>query len=296
MVKMKRVLSIALFAFCVMGLPEPEYADGRDPDVHFVATPQAVVLEMLKVAKVTSQDVVYDLGCGDGRTVITAAKLFGARGVGVDIDPERIKESTENAAKAGVTDRVRFVLGDLFTMDMSEATVVFLYLLPDLNEQLKPKLLRELKPGSRVISHEFDMGNWKPDDSGMVRNVEIYYSPKDPSKKDTLFYYWVVPADASGSWRFSLPASRSKRNYTLHVIQQYQEISGSVNAGGREVPIDDAGLTGDQLSFTLKEEIDGKKRVIHFDGRVREDVIEGTAQVQSGTSAATRKWTARRNQ
>jgi SAM-dependent methyltransferase len=291
---MKRALSVALFAFCVMGLPGPECADGRDPDVHFVATPQAVVLEMLKVAKVTSQDVVYDLGCGDGRTVITAAKLFGARGVGVDIDPERIKESTENAVKAGVTDRVRFVLGDLFTMDMSEATVVFLYLLPDLNEQLKPKLLRELKPGSRVISHEFDMGSWKPDDSGLVRNVEIYYSPKDPSKKDTLFYYWVVPADASGSWRFSLPASRGKRNYTLRVVQQYQELSGSVNAGGWEVPIDDAGLTGDQLSFTLKEDIDGKRHVIRFDGRIREDTIEGTAQVQGGTSAVTRKWTARR--
>lgn len=138
-------------------------APPRTPDVPFVPTSQELVVQMLKLANVTKDDVVYDLGCGDGRIVITAAKDFGAHAVGVDINPERIKEANENARKAGVTDRVKFVEGDLFTADIHPATVMTLYLLPNVNMKLRPRLWKELKPGTRVVSHSFDMEDWAPD-------------------------------------------------------------------------------------------------------------------------------------
>lgn len=162
-------------------------AQQRKPDVHYVPTPEEVVEKMLELANVGKDDVVYDLGCGDGRIVITAAKKYGARGVGVDIDPERIKESNENAQKAGVADRVKFLQQDLFEIDFSEATVVTLYLLPALNLKLRPKLLRDLKPGSRVVSHAFDMGDWKPD--------KVVTVPGDiDSELERTVYFWIVPA------------------------------------------------------------------------------------------------------
>jgi SAM-dependent methyltransferase len=151
-------------------------APARTPDVIFVPTPEEVVDAMLKVANVTSRDVVYDLGCGDGRIVITAAKKYGARGVGIDIDPQRIAEATANAKKEGVTDRVSFRQADLFTSDIGEATVVTLYLLPSLNLKLLPKLMKELKPGTRVVSHAFDMGDeWPPEQTLDVDGRKVYY-------------------------------------------------------------------------------------------------------------------------
>jgi cyclopropane fatty-acyl-phospholipid synthase-like methyltransferase len=141
----------------------------REPDVQYVPTPQAVVNEMLKVTKVTKDDVVYDLGSGDGRILITAAKTYGARGVGFDIDPDRVREANENAVKAGVDKRVRFIQGDLFEADLKEATVVTLYLLQSLNMKLRPKLFAELKPGTRIVSHDFDMGDWKPEQTLKVQ-------------------------------------------------------------------------------------------------------------------------------
>lgn len=132
-------------------------------DVPYVPTPNKIVTEMLNAAGVTKNDVVYDLGCGDGRIVIAAAKEFGARGVGVDINPERIKEAEENARKAGVADRVKFVEGDLFQADIKDASVVTLYLMTHVNRKLRPKLWRDLKPGTRVVSQTFAMGDWKPD-------------------------------------------------------------------------------------------------------------------------------------
>jgi len=145
------------------------------PDVLFVPTPQPVVEAMLDLAKVTSADVVYDLGSGDGRIVITAAKKYGARGVGVEIDRALVKQATANAAAAGVSDRVRFVEGNIFNADLSDATVVTLYLLQSLNERLRPKLVRELKPGSRVVSHVFNMGpEWPPAQSLRVEGRPVY--------------------------------------------------------------------------------------------------------------------------
>jgi SAM-dependent methyltransferase len=146
----------------------------RLPDVIYVATPLDVVDAMLKVANVKPTDVVYDLGCGDGRIVITAAQEYGARGVGVDIDPQRIKEATANAQLAGVSDKVRFIQADLFEATISEATVVTLYLLPSLNEKLRPKLMNELKPGTRVVSHAFEIGDWKPEKELNVNGRRVY--------------------------------------------------------------------------------------------------------------------------
>jgi SAM-dependent methyltransferase len=151
-------------------------APARAPDVIFVPTPEEVVDAMLKVANVTARDVVYDLGCGDGRIVIAAAKKYGARGVGIDIDPQRIAEATANARNEGVTDRVTFRQADLFTSDIGEATVVTLYLLPSLNLKLLPKLMKELKPGTRVVSHAFDMGDeWPPEQTLDVDGRKVYY-------------------------------------------------------------------------------------------------------------------------
>lgn len=155
----------------------------RDPDVIYVPTPEDVVDEMLKLANVHKGDIVYDLGCGDGRTVIAAAKKYGVRAVGIDINPQRIKESRENATKAGVTDLVTFRLGDLFEADIKEATVVTLYLLQSLNVKLRPKLWKELKPGTRIVSHDFDMGDWKPE--------------KEVQLDEHTIYFWTIPAQAA---------------------------------------------------------------------------------------------------
>jgi len=146
----------------------------RGPDVVFVPTPNDVVDKMLELAAVQPDDVVYDLGCGDGRIVIAAAQRYHARGVGIDIDPQRIAEATANARKAGVADRVRFVEGDLFEADIREATVVTLYLLTRLNAKLKPRLLQELKPGTRIVSHAFDMGDWEPERKEFVGATAVY--------------------------------------------------------------------------------------------------------------------------
>jgi len=146
----------------------------RGPDVIFVPTPNEVVATMLRMAAITKKDTVYDLGCGDGRIVITAAQRYGARGVGIDIDPERVAEATENVAKAGVADRVKIIRGDLFEADISAATVVTLYLLTDLNLKLRPKLLRDLKPGTRVVSHAFAMGDWAPERTAEVSGTTVY--------------------------------------------------------------------------------------------------------------------------
>jgi len=146
----------------------------RTPDVIYVPTGFDVVVQMLKLAEVTSRDIVYDLGCGDGRFVVTAARQFGARGVGIDIDPERIREARELSARTGADDKVRFIQGDLFETDISEATVVTLYLLTRLNLKLRPKLMRELKPGTRIVSHAFDMGDWKPEKTESAGSSSIY--------------------------------------------------------------------------------------------------------------------------
>lgn len=177
---MKKRPFLGLLAFSpTLALPLLPVRTAHARDVPFVPTPDNVVQAMLKHAKVTSNDVIYDLGSGDGRIVISAVKASGARGVGIDIDPERIKEANENAKAAGVTDRVKFIEQDLFEADISKATVVTLYLLPAINLKLRPKLLKELKPGTRIVSHNYHMGDWKPQAQETIDHHTVYF--------------WVVP-------------------------------------------------------------------------------------------------------
>ena len=175
----------------------PAQKELRSPDVIYVPTPNEVVEAMLKVAKVGAGDVLYDLGSGDGRIPITAAQKHGIkRGVGIDINPERIKEANENLARAGVGDRVKFVNADLFESDFRDATVITLYLLPSLNLKLLPKLLNETKPGTRIVSHAFDMGSWKPEQALKVEGRDVFF--------------WTIPARGTPAYEAAMAAAKGK--------------------------------------------------------------------------------------
>ena len=244
-------------------------AAARQPDVHFVPTDTTKVREMLTAAEVSANDLVYDLGCGDGRFVITAVKRYKARGVCVDIDPVRIKESKSNADTAGVRKRIEFVEGDLFEQDLSKATVVTLYLLPSLNVRLRPKLFRELRPGTRIVSNAFDMGDWKADRTLNVKTV---------SGMQSYAYLWILPADVSGQWRLTTEGGSAKE-YTLDVKQKYQEVSGTASAGGSATPLANFSVRGDQVSFTLGIESDRAE----YTGKVTGDKARGTAKGKGGS-------------
>jgi SAM-dependent methyltransferase len=227
-------------------------------DVPFVPTNEKTIEEMLRMCDVTATDVVYDLGCGDGRIAIMAAKQFGATAVGIDIDPQRIKESKANAAKAGVQDKVQFIQKDIFEADFSKATVVTLYLLSTINLKLRPKLFEQLRPGTRIVSHDFSMDDWEPD---KVRRVG-----------GDIIYQWVVPADAGGVWGWN--DGKSGERYTLRISQRFQKVQGTWNGGNRTAPIQDAVLTGDALSFTVNRP-DGDLRV---QAKVAGDLLQGTIE------------------
>jgi SAM-dependent methyltransferase len=246
-------------------------APARAPDVHFVPTDTTKVREMLTAAGVGSKDLVYDLGCGDGRIVIMAVKKYGARGVCVDIDPVRIKESKSNADTAGVTKRIEFILGDLFQQDLSTASVVTLYLLPSLNERLRPKLFKELRPGTRIVSNAFDMGAWKAD---RTLNIKTF------SGMQSYAYLWILPADVSGEWRLESEGGSGK-TYTLDLKQKYQEVSGTAASGGKATPLSSVSVKGDQLSFVLGDGAGGGQGVT-FTGRVKGDRASGTAKGTDG--------------
>ena len=274
-----RALAVAtlIACLCTAAVVSQQHAPKRTPDVIFVPTPQEVVDVMLQMAQVDKNDVVYDLGCGDGRLVITAAKKFGARGVGIDIDPQRIQESTDNARNAGVTDKVKFLEADLFETDISPATVVTLYLLPELNRRLQPKLLASLKPGTPIVSHDFDMGDWKPDEQREVTG---------PSRTHKV-YLWHVPAKAAGVWRWK----QGGTDYALRLRQEHQRIEGKITIGSRELYIHEARLSGDKLSFRVEPhpEID----LMTFAGRINGDRITGT-WTRQGRSRSTLAWKAER--
>jgi len=175
---MNAAAAVSLLAACLLAAPQT--SPKRPLDVPYVHTPNLVVEGMLKLAGVTKDDVIYDLGCGDGRIVITAARLYGARGVGIDIDPDRVAEARANAAKEGVENLVKFEQKDLFEADIHDANVVMIYLLPSVNRKLRPKILKDLKPGTRIVSNTFDMGDWKPDKEDHVDGRHLYF--------------WSVPA------------------------------------------------------------------------------------------------------
>jgi SAM-dependent methyltransferase len=247
-------------------------APARTPDVHFVPTDTTKVREMLTAARVDSKDLVYDLGCGDGRIVIAAVKTYGARGVCVDIDPVRIKESRNNADTAGVTRRIEFVEGDLFEQDLSKATVVTLYLLPSLNERLRPKLFKELRPGTRIVSNAFDMGAWKAD-----RTLTI----KTFSGMQSYAYLWILPADVSGKWRLEPEGGSATKEYTLDLEQKFQEVSGTASSGGKATPLSNISVKGDQLSFMLSGGA-AEGTGVTFTGRVNGDRATGTTKGKDG--------------
>ncbi|HET8624094.1 MAG TPA: class I SAM-dependent methyltransferase [Gemmatimonadales bacterium] len=247
----------------------------RSPDVPFVPTQTELVRSMLDVVKVDSTDVVYDLGCGDGRIVITAVKRYGAkRGVCVDIDPKRIEEARHNADTAGVTERITFTTADLFQTDLAEATVVTLYLLPLINERLRPKLFRELKPGTRVVSNSFDMGTWGADST---------ISPPSPSGFQRVAYFWIIPADVAGIWRVHAEGAGLK---SLDLEQMFQRLNGTARYRGRNVPLTDVQVKGDRLSFQL-----GNSGELVFEGVVKGDRLSGTFSDGSG---AEKEWSAER--
>ena len=261
------------------------YAKERGPDVVYVPTPTEVVAEMLQTAKVGRGDIVYDLGCGDGRIVITAIEKFRAKkGVGIDIDPERIKECHENARKSTVGERVTFLRQDLFDTDFSEATVVTLYLLPELNHRLRPTLLRQLRPGDRIVSHAFDMKEWQAD-----KTIDV----TGPDGGGTV-YYWIVPGGAAGTWQWTLPKTEGEEEFRLHLRQRFQTVSGSVEVDGKRLPIVDATLTGDRLGFGFARETDGKNVKMTFAGRIIGDALSGTVENQGGSATGKRDWTANR--
>ena len=183
----RRAAALALLSVSVLAAQSSKPA--REPDVPYVPTTEQAVEEMLKLADVKKSDVLYDLGCGDGRIVIAAAKKYGARGVGIDINPVRIQEAKENAKRAGVEHLVRFEENDLFKADIREATVVSLFLLPNINLKLRPKLMQDLKPGTRVVSNTFDMGDWKADKESSLADSDESYSSLSHK-----FFLWVIPA------------------------------------------------------------------------------------------------------
>jgi SAM-dependent methyltransferase len=266
-------LAVALIIGAPVGAACQETStSARAPDVHFVPTDTTKVREMLTAAQVGPKDLVYDLGCGDGRIVISAVKTYGARGVCVDIDPVRIKESKSNADTAGVTGRIEFVEGDLFEQDLSKANVVTLYLLPSLNERLRPKLFRELRPGSRIVSNAFDMGDWKAD-----RTLNV----KTSSGMQSYAYLWILPADVSGAWELK-PEGGKGKSYTLDIKQKYQEVSGTAGSGGSATPLSMIAIRGDQLSFTIGDDgTSGPK--VEYTGTVSGDKAKGTAKGEEGS-------------
>ena len=205
-----RTLPSLLLAAALAATGLPAGAQQSNFTTPYVPTPQVTVDEMLRLAEVNDKDFVIDLGSGDGRLVITAAQKFGARGLGMDIDANLVAESEENARLAGVADRVKFAQQDFFKADISQATVITMYLLPSVNMLLRPVLLG-LKPGTRIVSHDFDLGDWPPDRKTTVR-------------KNT--FLWIVPAQVAGRWRMKLPLPPIERLLDLELTQRHQEVSG----------------------------------------------------------------------
>lgn len=295
-------------------------------DVPYVPTPTAVVEKMLDMAKVGPGDFVIDLGSGDGRIVIAAA-LRGAYGLGVDIDPRRVKEANENAIKAGVADRVVFLEQNIFDTDLSRAKVVTMYLLYSVNVRLKPTLFQQLKPGTRVVSHSFSMGEWMPDDKATVEYIYIdifnndYVSDWQPTedevkhnseewdevvedwkqtieeKRETInefldyadVYYWVMPANAQGSWSWSTNGDA----FSLKVDQVYQKIEAAVKAGRNSLEVKNAQINGERISFSV---YDPKTQTQYaYSGSVEGDDIVGSVLIISENLSKVENWSAKRS-
>jgi precorrin-6B methylase 2 len=242
-----------------------------DTSSPFVTTPPMVVERMLALAGVTAKDYVVDLGSGDGRIPIAAAKGYGARAMGVEYDPKLVKLSRQNASAQGVADRVTFIEGDLFAVDLSGATVITVYLLPDVNRKLRDKLLAELKPGARLVAHDFDMESWRPD------QVESFYAPQknDGRGGTSKLMLWIIPATARGDWHVesgSLPNGKAE----LSIAQNFQAIEGELALGEERLTVSKPMLRGTEIRFGVP--VAGGP--LEFSGRIDGNKITGT--VRSG--------------
>ena len=258
------VIAAGVFAQAQAAQEEYKPQVGQEgKDVVWVPTPQALVDKMLDMARVTPQDYVIDLGSGDGRTVITAAKR-GARALGIEYNPDMVELSKRNAANAGVSDKANFIKADLFESDFSQATVITMFLLPEINLRLRPTIL-DLKPGTRIVSNSFTMGDWKADETAEVRNNCTNWCTA---------LFWIVPAKTEGTWQF--PQGE------LTLKQEFQMISGTLKSGSNATPITNGRLRGDQITFSAGG--------AQYTGRVSGNSIEGT--VKSGGNSG--KWSATR--
>lgn len=223
--------------------------------VPYTPTPQAMVKRMLELANVTERDYLIDLGCGDGRILIAAAERYGANGLGVDIDEQRLVEANALAKKVGVTDKVTFRKQDLFETDISNASVLVLYLSLAIDIELRPRILDTMKPGSRVLSHHFNMGDWIPDKWEQIEGRMVYY--------------WVVPAKVGGKWQVS---SDRAGGIAVDLEQQFQFLKGNATLGGKTVPVKDGRVTGEQVRFVIEDAEHGR---MAFEGQLVEGRLAG---------------------
>lgn len=266
-----------LFVFFCFLFVSPRL-NSQDLDVPYVPTPNEVVSKMLDLAEVQPDDYVIDLGSGDGRIVIAAAKR-GAMGHGIDLDPQRIAEARANAKEAGVDDKVMFRQEDIFKTNFSKASVITMYLLPSVNKKLRPRLLNELKPGTRIVSHSFDMGDWEPD-----KTAEI--SAGNTSRTHDI-YYWVIPADVAGTWSWTTDGT----DFTLNIDQKYQKITPTLtDSDGTTYEILNKELQGDRIAIQAGNE----DELYNFSGRVMGDTIKGKAQHHTADGKELSTWTATR--
>ena len=248
----------------------------------YVPTPQVVVDRMLQFANVSEKDFVVDLGSGDGVIVLTAAKQFKASGMGIDIDADLIKMSNDKARKLDIADRVGFVELDVFKADLSRASVVTLYLLPGMMIDLRPKIFSELKPGVRVVSHDYHFGDWAPDDRV---TFDVPEKEKINGVPKATVYLWYIPAKIAGGWQIKVDHGET---YALTLKQRFQNIDASVAVGGRTLRPSQTELLGNDFSFVLSD----TKGIARFSGRVKDDVMEGTVVLPGATAPA--RWTATR--
>ena len=241
----------------------------------YVPSPQSVVADMLRFADVGPEDFLIDLGSGDGRIVLTAAKVFGARGFGVEIKDDLVRKSNEAARAEGVAERVKFFKQDLFKTDLSQASVITMYLLPDTVNLLKDKFLAELRPGTRIVSHDYPLTGWIPE---KYVQMDLEDKVQISGVTTTLIYLYVVPAKVGGRWKAQMPPAVSRQPATLQLRQQLTRVSGVAQLDGRELALQELKLRGDRLSFKLPG---GRGE---FSGQVKGNRIEG--EVQTGASRA----------
>ena len=280
---MQGILALTL----VLLAPAATAQDGRG-NVIYVPTPQIVVDEMLSMAKVGPNDFLIDLGSGDGRIVITAAKKLGARGFGVDLDTYLLKLANNSAKKEGVADRARFIEQNLFETDLGQATVITSYLLPDMNERLRPRLLA-LKPGTRVVAHDYAMGEWGPDDEKTLIVPEKVVG--DPGK--SYIFLWIIPARVAGSWESQIMVGGRSVRYQFNLEQHYQLVHGTARADDRDAKVPQFRMVGDQVAFKLEVPGTGKPVSHQFRGLVKGDLIEGTVTIGEGAGQRVVPWQAR---